>query len=151
MQSSDGPLIQINVRVPAAVRDALREAAALHQTSFSGEVARRLSDSLRDERLGEIVFGSRATYQLLSEFSRILMALEITHKKSWQQDPAIVLAAMDVLRRAFEVYPVIRRGGWPEGFDPQKAIDYGALVFVSSLLEAEQGLDAAVNEDAPQR
>src|SRR5829696_6247546 len=93
---------QLKLRVREPLRALLAERAKQNETSLNTEIAMRLQTSLRDEDMGEVVFGDRRTYVLISQVARIIRIFEIKRGKTIVQDTSLFSDALGAAKLVWE-------------------------------------------------
>jgi len=138
--------VQIGLRGSESLRRRLQAAAERNGYSLNGEIVWRLEASLRDERLGEVIFADRTTYAYADFFVRLLRAHSLVSGKDWRTDQATMLKAIDILRRYVEIAPEAMMGKVPDRL--RDATDHMAFTMLDVMLEGELARQKESREQA---
>jgi hypothetical protein len=105
------------------------------------EIARRLENSLVEEKRGNIVFGDEEMFILMNTFASVLRAFEINRHKKWIEDMSIFKDASDTMFTLFSKAPeLFENGTWPSGI--RTIADQGALAVIKALIDMDKKVTA---------
>jgi hypothetical protein len=125
--------VMTGFRFSPSLRRQLQEAAEKNGNSVNAEATARLERSLRDEALGEVIFGDRVTYAWLDQFARLLRAASMVSGRDWRADRATFLEAIKVLRKLVESGPEALMGKVPERW--RDTTEHMAFTMIDLALE----------------
>ena len=81
-ERADTAKAQIKLRLREPLRAELEAEAKRRGFSLNMEIARRLENSLVEEKRGNIVFGDEEMFILMNTFASVLRAFEINRQKN---------------------------------------------------------------------
>ena len=121
------------LRIPEELSVRLDAAAQATELSKNREMWRRLEKSLDDEKLGAFVFSDPWTFQLVNEFARLLHVVGALEGQPWFDDRRVLLKALGVFQRFWEVGPEAVRGNPPDR--PRDHKDFMSFTMLDVMLE----------------
>ena len=93
----------LTLRIRESLRAELEKAARSHDLSLNNEIASRLELSLREEALGNIVFGD--LYPLFDGLGRIIRAIELKNKAKIQTEERTYFECVETIHRFLLMAP----------------------------------------------
>jgi hypothetical protein len=96
---------QLKLRLPEPIRARLEAEAEQNGYSLNWEVVRRLDQSIKEDDLGNLIFGNRDIFHAAYLFAGIIDALERKTGKKFSSDPSIFDMAVEAMKRYSTLVP----------------------------------------------
>lgn len=140
--------VTLTLRMRESLRAELEAAARRDDQSLNNEIASRLELSLKDEAIGNVVFGD--LYVLFDQLGRIIRGIELKNRAKMRSDGRTYFECVETIHRFLLIAPqVVGTGSFPDAI--RDVFDAQALTVAEMIIRKEAERKANEAEDVSQR
>lgn len=140
--------VTLTLRIRESLRAELEKAARSHDQSLNNEIASRLELSLKDETIGNVVFGD--LYGLFDLLGRVIRGIELKNGVKMHRDGRTYFECVETIHQfLLKVPQIVGTGKFPDAV--HNVFEAQALVLAEMIIRKEAERKASEAEDADQQ